>query len=246
MILTLHGTGAGDPGGDRMASALTATFDDGSIVLFDAGEGCSRAMLRDGIDLMRIDAVAISHMHADHWAGMPNLLMAWSVNKRREPVVIYIPEGTADFFERILTISYNFRERLTYEVTYVTHRSFPLREGWSASTFATHHLDSVREFAEKHHVPTTAFGYLLTNGDRKIVLSQDIGGIDDLRGVIDDAELLVCESAHVEPREALDRARDARVRRVIFTHVPPTPPAFPDDFSGVEWSVASDGDRLDL
>ena len=43
MELTLHGTGAGIPGGDRLASALSARFDDGSLLL-----GIDWSIARDG------------------------------------------------------------------------------------------------------------------------------------------------------------------------------------------------------
>jgi ribonuclease BN (tRNA processing enzyme) len=170
----------------------------------------------------------------------------WAVNRRSEPVTIYVPEHTLEFFELIHTISYNFRERLTFEVTYETLRPFPLRDGWSAATFATHHLDGVRELAEKYRHATTAYGYIITNGDRKVVLSQDIDGARDLRDHIACAELVVCESAHVDPLELLELAHASGVRRVLFTHVPPEVPEFPSSFDAIAWSIASDGERLEI
>src|SRR5438105_4693890 len=101
MRLTLHGTGAGTPGADRSASALTARFNDGSVFLFDAGDNCTRTMLRDGIDLHRIEAVAISHLHPDHWCGLPALIQAWGVVDRERPVDIYVPDGTTGFFNTV-------------------------------------------------------------------------------------------------------------------------------------------------
>ncbi|MEP7219181.1 MAG: MBL fold metallo-hydrolase, partial [Bacteroidota bacterium] len=203
MMLTLHGTGAGTPGGDRMASALTAAFTDGSLVLFDAGEGCARAMLRDRIDLIRISTVAISHMHADHWTGFPALVMAWSLAKRKDPVTVFVPPGTTDFFESLLVHCYSFRKRLGFELTFHPLDGFSMPDGWRVEIIPTTHLNAVRELAERYVLPPTAFGYLLRNGDRRIVLSQDIGGEEDLRPHLNGAELLVCESAHVDPLKVL-------------------------------------------
>ncbi|MDB5033737.1 MAG: elaC [Chlorobi bacterium] len=246
MMLTLHGTGAGTPGGDRMASALTATFSDGSLVLFDAGEGCARAMLRDRIDLSAISTVAISHMHADHWTGFPALVMAWSLAKRTNPVSVYVPPGTADFFESLPARCYSFRERLGFELTFHQLAGFSMPDGWRVEIIPTTHLNSVRELAQRYSMPPTAFGYLLLNGERRIVLSQDIGGEEDLRPHLDGAELLVCESAHVDPAAVLEMAQAAGVRHVVFTHVPPADARFPVGFDGIAWDVATDGLRIGL
>jgi ribonuclease Z len=246
MRLTLHGTGAGTPGADRTSSALTASFSDGSIFLFDAGDGCTRTLLRDGVDLHRIEAVAISHLHADHWSGLPGLIQAWGVFNRTRSVDIYLPDGTIDFFRSVQIHGYSFPERQSFEIHYHPLRAFDLREGWRVETFPTSHLKKVREFAESHHLPPTAFGYLLNNGERRIVLSQDLGSEADLKDVISGAELLICESAHVDLRAVLEMACNAGVGRVIFTHVPPGDVEWPEGFEGVEWSVAVEGEVVEL
>lgn len=246
MILTLHGTGAGEPSGDRLASALTARFSEGSAVLFDAGEGCSRAMLRDGVDLMDISTVAISHMHADHWAGLPNLIMGWAVAKRESPVHIHLPPKTGDFFELMLAIAYNFSERRRFTITHSTLSSFDLPDGWRAEIFPTTHLDSVKEYADMYDVADTAYGYRLLNGSRKIIFSQDIGSEEDLAIEMIGAELVICESAHVDPIRVLKMARERGVRRLVFTHVPPRAVSFPHTFDGIEWCIATDGYQIEL
>jgi ribonuclease BN (tRNA processing enzyme) len=248
MILTLHGTGAGTPSGDRMASALTARFTDGSVVLFDAGEACARAMIRDGVDVNRITTVAISHMHADHWAGIPGLITGWAtLGRGRDTVVIRVPEGLVPFFESAQIQSLFFPEGIDFAIDWRELEPFDMPDGWRVELFTTTHLTSIEERAAAHGVVARAMGYLLRNGERRIVLSQDIGAASDLAGPIDRAELLVCESAHVEPEEILTMARDAGVGRVIFTHVSPKGKRrFPDRFHGIEWSVAVDGMRVEI
>ncbi len=246
MLLTLHGTGAGEPNGDRLASALSARLDDGRLVLFDAGEACARAMVRDGVDLNRIGSVAVSHMHADHWCGLPALWTAWSLRKRSDPVDLYLPSGTIEFFRAVQLHAHAFPERLPFEIRYHELTPFPLGGGWRVELFGTTHLDGVREHAERHGVSRDAHGYLLLNGSRRIVLSQDLGAVEDLDGLLDGAELLVCESTHVKPAEVLERARRASVRRIVFTHVPPEGADFPEHGEGPEWEVARDGLRVEI
>lgn len=245
MLLTLHGTGAGVPSADRSASALSATFADGSVVLFDAGEGCSRPMLRDGVDLDRITTVAISHLHPDHWLGLPNLVIVWAVNRRPGSVRILVPPGSEQLVRDILLRSYIFPEWLTTRLDVQALSAFDMPDGWRATPFATTHLAPYLELSRRYGNPPEAFGYLLQNGERRVVLSQDIGSVVDLEPHVAGAELLVCEAAHIDPLRVLELAADLSVARVVFTHVPPVV-SFPATFAGVRWSVASEGERIEL
>lgn len=248
MTLTLHGSGAGTPSGHRMASALSASFGDGSVVLFDAGEGCARSMIRDGIDINCVRTVAISHMHADHWCGLPGLVTGWgTLDRSGDEIEILVPDGRVCFFERVLLESLNFPEVLRFTIRWRELGGFDLGGGWRAEIFETTHLARVESLAVRHGVASRACGYVLRNGRRHVVLSQDIGSAGDLSGVIDGAELVVCESAHVDPTEFLAMARDAGVGRVVFTHVAPRREGmFPPHFDGIEWEVAVDGLRIDI
>lgn len=205
-------------------------------------------MIRDGIDINRIKTVAISHMHADHWCGLPGLVTGWStLGRSGDEVEILVPEGRVEFFERALTESLVFTEELRFALRWRKLEAFELDGDWHVSLFPTTHLARVEALARAHRAADRAFGYVLHNGDRRIVLSQDIGGAADLDGIIDGAELVVCEAAHVEPQEFLAMARDAGVGRVVFTHVAPKrESSFPDRFDGIDWCVAADGMRIDI
>lgn len=244
MILTLHGTGAGTPGPDRGASATTARFSDDSLLLLDAGEGCARTMLRDGVLLDRISNVVVSHTHPDHWCGLPGLLMAWAVSHRRGTVDLHLPEGTLDFFRTVQIQSMIFPEKIGFEPRYHELSPLDLPDGWHLTLFPTSHLDRVRDLSTRYGTCVQAVGYIFTNGSRKIVMSQDVGSESDLDGVIDGAEIVICESAHIDPSSILRLARDRGVGRVVFTHVPPGAVAFPETFSEIDWSVARDGERI--
>jgi ribonuclease Z len=246
MLLTLHGTGGGAPNPDRLASAATATFSDGSIVLLDAGEGCSRALCRDRVDIGRISRVLVSHMHADHWCGLPGLVTAWSIAKRESPVDIHLPFGMIPFFQSVLLSSLSFSAKRPYTIHFHPLAPLSLPDGWSLSLFPTTHLDSVAELAAAEGMHARAYGYVLAKGDRRVVLSADLGVQEDLDGVINNAELVVCESTHVEPEEMLRFARERSVRRLLFTHLPPADAKFPDSFDGIEWGVASDGEKVKI
>lgn len=240
MILTLHGTGAGIPNRHRLASCISARFANGDRVVFDVGEGASRAMVRDGVDLDSIVTVAVSHMHADHWAGLPGLLTAWNAFDRVRPVDLFLPPGTEDFFARLFLEALQFPQKRAFELHAHRLRDVDLPDGWRLEPFATTHVDRLRDAAREHGIVPTAHGYRLRNGERSVVISADIGAVDDLNGQMDDADLLICESSHVEPLHVLEAASTAGVRRLIFTHVADEQ-SFPIHYDALNWCVAVDG-----
>lgn len=244
--IILHGTGAGHPSGDRGASAATVGFSDGSRLLLDAGEGCSRAMIRDGLDLLDVSTVVVSHMHADHWAGIPNLVMGWALNGRTEPVDLYLPPGTETFFAEMLLTAYMTPRRLGFDIRYHELAPVSLPDGMRLRPFRTAHLDKYEDLARKHSLSFPSFGYVLECDSRKILFSQDIASEEDLRPELEGTELLICDMAHVDPSRVLALAAEHGVGRVIFTHVPPNPRNVIAPKNGPSWSVAYDGEHIAL
>ena len=64
----------------------------GDRLLFDCGEGTQRQLLRS-VGLPEIDAVFVTHFHADHWLGLPGMLKTFELRARDRPLAIHGPAG---------------------------------------------------------------------------------------------------------------------------------------------------------
>jgi ribonuclease Z len=89
----LLGVGAMVPLPDRPLSSLLVRVG-GSLVLFDCGEGTQVQMRRFHWGFRRLDAICLSHLHADHVAGLPGLFHTLANAGRTAPVQILGPVGT--------------------------------------------------------------------------------------------------------------------------------------------------------
>jgi ribonuclease Z len=94
------GTSAGRPTLLRGASAL-AVAAEGAWVLCDCGEGAQLAAQRAGLSLSRLDAVLVTHLHGDHFNGLPGLLGTLGLEGRQRPLVVAGPPGIAELLQHL-------------------------------------------------------------------------------------------------------------------------------------------------
>ena len=92
------GTGGSLPTRNRNPSAIMINRE-GELLLFDCGEGTQQQMMRARTGMMNLSSIFVSHFHADHFLGIPGLIQTMSFMGRKEPLIIYGPDGTSEFTE---------------------------------------------------------------------------------------------------------------------------------------------------
>ena len=88
LTITLLGTAATMPLPDRALTAALAECG-GHALLFDCGEGTQAAARRAGVNLMKLDAICLTHYHGDHIFGLPGLLQTLGCQGRERPLTLY-------------------------------------------------------------------------------------------------------------------------------------------------------------
>ncbi|HET6830933.1 MAG TPA: ribonuclease Z [Solirubrobacterales bacterium] len=96
------GTGGSVPSARRNTAAVLVRRG-GDRLLFDCGEGTQRQMQRS-IGLLNLDAIFITHLHADHYLGLPGLIKSYEMQDREERLVIYGPPGLRTLFAALSRI----------------------------------------------------------------------------------------------------------------------------------------------
>ena len=92
LYVTLVGTAASVPTAAR-GTAATLISRGGERWLVDCGEGTQRQLLRSGLGLVDLDLLLITHLHADHYLGLPGLLKTYGLRGRERPLRIVGPAG---------------------------------------------------------------------------------------------------------------------------------------------------------
>ncbi len=111
--VTLLGTGGMMPLPDRMLTSLYVRYE-GHVLLVDCGEGTQTAIRKAKLRINPIDAILITHFHADHVSGLPGLLLSLGNEARTEPITIYGPCG----IEKIVSSLRIIAPDLPFEINY--------------------------------------------------------------------------------------------------------------------------------
>lgn len=137
----------------------------GHYFLIDCGEGAQIQMQKFGLKKGRIDKIFISHLHADHYAGLFSLLGTYVLQNREAPLTIYGPPGLEDITRLQLFYS---GTNLPFPLDFVT-----LEDGFNV----IFESDSWRaySFPLQHRVPTYGFLFREKNKKRKVIKEKVTG-----------------------------------------------------------------------
>ena len=170
---------------------------DGELFLFDGGEGTQVSLRRLNLKWKKINAIFVSHTHADHVTGLPGILMLSAQVERSEPLYIYGPPKIAEYIEtsrKVLDMYINY-PIVVKEITApcVVHsgdgyyvRAFPLEHTKTCVGYTLEELDRPGEFnpetARALNVPCGPLWSQLQNGqpvqsaDGKTVTPEEVLG----------------------------------------------------------------------
>jgi ribonuclease BN (tRNA processing enzyme) len=222
MKVTVLGCSGSVPGPDSPASGYLVEAD-GYRVVLDLGHGAFGALQRY-VRPSDVDAVIVSHLHADHCIDLTAYIVALRYGgdgyrsggpDRRIPI-IGVP-GTRDRLEA------------AYDPL---ARKLSLHEIFAFGTATEGELGPFRvSYAPMNH-PTPTNAVRLEHGGRSLVYSADTGQSAELIALAQGADALLCEASvgpdesmvpdlHMTGRMAGEHAEKAGVARLIVTHVPP-------------------------
>ena len=100
LFVTFLGTAASVPTTARGTSA-TLVSRGGDRWLVDCGEGTQRQLLRSGVGLVDLDLILLTHLHGDHYLGLPGLLKTYSLRDRDRPLTIGGPRGLGKLVDHL-------------------------------------------------------------------------------------------------------------------------------------------------
>jgi ribonuclease BN (tRNA processing enzyme) len=242
--LTFAGSGDAFGSGGRFHTCFMVEAP-GFTFLIDCGVSSPIALKKMGVDMSVLDAVVLSHLHGDHFGGIPYLLLdGHYVSGRTKPLTVAGPAGVAERVTAAVDVLYpGFNDiQRVFEMPFIE-----LRAGEPAAVGPATVIP--RKVPHGGGAPSHALRVEVAG--KKIAYTGDAGWTDELLKVAGGADLLICEAffyegnatGHLSYQTLLERRGDLNAGRMILTHMGEEVLARLDD---LEIETAEDGKVVEL
>jgi ribonuclease BN (tRNA processing enzyme) len=213
------GTGDAFGSGGRRNSAILVREPQRTLLL-DCGPTTLGGLKQLGIDPLEIDAIALSHFHGDHIAGVPFLLLDYIyANPRDRPLEILGPPGVREKLAN-LTRSYHYdaEQKNRYPIRYA---EFTIDKPIDVAGFRVTPMPAL------HQEYTCPHMLRVDTSTRSLVFSGDTGWHESLPEKVGDVDLFICECVfydeefafHLSHRQLLRERARFRCGSIRLTHL---------------------------
>jgi ribonuclease BN (tRNA processing enzyme) len=243
--LKLLGTGDAFHSGGRLHSAFSLRCD-GYHALIDCGATTLAYMRHLETDVAAIDSILISHLHGDHFGGIPYILMDACYNApRQKPLTLAGPIGTRMRINDTLGCLYPGAPAKIEERVPVQHVEYQNRRTVRLGPLEVLPVPVV------HPSGATAYALRITVDGRVVSFSGDTEWTPALAEVARGADLFICECYafdkavpfHISYAQVRQELSTLGARRVLLTHLGREALARRKE---IEFEIAEDGMELEL
>jgi len=237
--------GSGDAfgsGGRLQASILVES--DGFHVLLECGTTTLIGLKRAAIDPATVDVILVSHLHGDHFGGLPFFLLDAQFSRRLRPLVVAGPPGLVERLGQAMEVFFPGSSRV--------ERKFETKVVEMATGAATSlGALSVLPSEVRHQSGAPAYALRLEIAGRVIAYSGDTEWTDALTKAAEDSDLFICEAYfyekrvpfHLDYRTLMEHRSEIRTKRLVVTHMSAD---MLERLTKLEVEAASDGRVLEL
>jgi ribonuclease BN (tRNA processing enzyme) len=213
-----------------------------SQLLLDCGASSLIAMRRFGVDPQAIDAVILSHLHGDHFGGVPFLVLDGQFKRRTRPLVVAGPPGVEARVRQAMEVFFPGSTRI--------ERKFETRFVELADRMAVPVGPvSVTGFEVSHASGAPPFALRVVGEGRVVAYSGDTEWTENLIDAARGADLFIAEALfydrrvkyHLDLATLLQHRSRLECRRLVVTHMGEDMLA---RLEGLDIEAAADGQEL--
>lgn len=263
VTITLTGTGTPIPRPHRAGAGVL--IEHGDLALqFDAGRATVMRLAEAGLACQDLDALFLTHHHADHVTALPDLLISRWIEGARQELPVIAPAGPLDSFGRDVLDLY--AEDISVRRHHTGRPPVPLPDWRSFEPASTPEVvwtdDGVQVLSVtvRHEPVRPAVAYRVDVDGRQVVVSGDTRVCEEVEHLAHEADVLVHEAVrvdavgdgrgyiakyHAETVALGEMAARADVRRLVLTHLEPAPMTDEDEQAFLE-DIRRGGFRGDL
>ncbi len=209
------------PQGGRACSGYALEVD-GRLNLIDCGGGVCSSFQKCGLDPLAVDRIFISHTHPDHCCELPLFVQMIYLAGRTEPLSVYVPEEFVGPLGSFLRAVYVIPERLPFELQINGYDAGVVHDDdFRLEAIANKHLTGYAGIIEEYDLPNQmqCHSFLIETEGKRLLYSADLMSFDDIREHLQNLDVAVIESTHIDLDEFLSYVPGSTVKQYILTHL---------------------------
>lgn len=222
MGITVRCLGSGDAfGSGGRLQACYCVESESTHFLVDCGATVMPAMTRFGVRPETIDIVLVSHLHGDHFGGLPFLIREAQIElTRTSPLIVAGPKGIEQYVYTALEALFPgaAEEELPFELSFVE-----LPAGRSVAVGPA----TVTSHNARHKERTNPLALRIEIENKIIAYSGDTEWTDSLMDIAGHADLFICEAytfigtrrGHLGYRDLMRHIRELTCKQMLLTHM---------------------------
>ncbi len=247
MKLTIAGCGDAFGSGGRLNTCFHVAAGETSF-LIDCGATSMVALRRAGIDPNQIDAIYISHLHGDHFAGLPFFLIdALYVSRRKQPLKLVGPAA--------LEARFHILAEAMFPLITEVRREFAL-EFIALEAGVETQLDrvAVMPFTMRHFSGAPSFALRFMLEDKVLAFTGDTGWTDEVITAGRGADLYIMEcftydltlDMHLNYMMIASHYGNIDAKRILLSHMGSTMLDAVGHVDQSRFTLAEDGQVIEI
>jgi len=247
MRLTIVGSGDAFGSGGRLNTCFWLETAKANLVV-DFGASSLVALKMLGLDPNAIDAVVLSHLHGDHFGGLPFLLLDYQFLARRDrPLLIAGPPGLKARLDGLMEAFFPKSTGSKWKFAWSVQEIAP----GAPDTVLGHEITTAEVI---HQSGTQSTALRLSDGEKTFAYSGDTEWTGALVPIARGADLFICEcygfagtvTGHLTWEILKPRLGELGAKRTMLTHMNPSMLARRDEVRAGGVLLAEDGLILDF
>ncbi len=188
-----------------------------TTLLLDCGYQIPQQLFKYNQEANFIDYIYISHLHADHYFGLPPLIVWMAEEKRTKPLIILTGPNTASTIQKIIDLGYpGFSEKLPFKLSIYELKE---KEPYQAKDILIHVAPT------QHSIQNFAISLAIQN--KKISYSGDGRNTTKSAQLYHNSDILIHEaytydeslSGHSNTKELIEMAKKQKIKTLLLCHI---------------------------